>query len=310
MKKSYLLLAGIVGFILVLVFFNTSAKNGQGSTVPNNTRAAAQKKAREIKSNTKKYQPKKTPKTAELGLDLSAKSAILVDQETNEIIYQKDSNQQLPPASITKVLTLALALEQFKPQDLITISQTASEQISNKINMKPGEKIKTDDLLYGLMMISANDAAWALADAFPGGFSKFMKKMNEKVELLGLKNTHFKNPAGLDDEGHFSSAFDIATMTRYNLIKHPQFLQYAGKTKEHSVYMTEHNEPHWWFGHLSAMLKRYPGMIAAKTGYTDEALSTYVGVAERNGRRLVVVILGSKDANNDVTGLLDYGFSH
>ena len=177
--------------------------------------------------------------------------------------------------------------------------------------MKPGEKLRTADLLYGLMMISANDAAYAFADATKGGFDKFLELANEKVSLLGLKETVMKNPAGLDEPGQTSSAFDLATITRYALMEHPSVISYAGKTAEHSVYMTEHNEPHWWFGHLSHMLSAYQPMIAAKTGYTDEAGTTYIGIAEKNGRRLVVVILGSNgaNANNDVKSLLDYGFS-
>lgn len=311
MKKRFLPVVIVTGIIFVLVFFMFLAKEGAlNKEVAGSSEISKQEKERLIKENTKKYQPQKTSKTQESGLDLSAISAIVVDQETNEIIYQKNSQEQLPPASIAKVLTFSIVIEQFKPEKYITISQRASEQISNKINMKPGEKLKTSDLLYGLMMISANDAAYAFADAYPGGFEKFMKAMNSKVEILGLKNSNFKNPAGLDEEGQLSSAFDMATITTYALKQHPEFIQYAGKKTEHSVYMTENNEPHWWFGHLSAMLKRYSGMIAAKTGYTDEARSTYIGVAERNGKRLVVVILGSDDANNDVTNLLDYGFSH
>jgi len=264
-----------------------------------------------IKENTEKYQPKgETTNTP--GPIVSAKSAIVVDQATNEIIYAKNVHQTLPPASILKMLTLSMALELFEEDELIEISENASVQISNKINMKPGEKLKISDLLYGLMMISANDAAYAIADATEGGFERFIELANQKVKRLGLKETVMKNPAGLDDPAQTSSAFDLATITRYALLEHPQVVSYAGKTTEHSVYMTEHNEPHWWFGHLSHMLTAYKPMIAAKTGYTDEAGTTYIGIAESNGRRLVLVILGSKgsSANTDVQSLLDYGFSN
>jgi D-alanyl-D-alanine carboxypeptidase len=136
-----------------------------------------------------------------------------------------------------------------------------------------------------------------------------MEMMNEKVKMLGLSNTKFTNPSGLDGEEHRSTAFDIATMTRYALLAHPEVVEYAGKKDDHSVYPSEHNESHWW-GHISAMLYRYPGMIMAKTGYTDEAKSTFIGVAERNGKRMTVVLLGSTDANNDVPKLLDFGFAN
>lgn len=262
-----------------------------------------------IKENTEKYQPKITQKTATSGLDIIATSAIVVDENTNEVLYQKDPNLQLLPASITKIATLSVALENKNKSELIDISQKAADQEPNKIVMKAGEKIKLDDLLYGLMMISANDAAWAIAESIDGGYGRFIELMNEKVKILGLKNTNFKNPSGLDEDGHFSSAWDIATLTRYALLEHPEVISYAGEKKDHSVYPGEYNESHWW-SHISGMLYRYPGMIAAKTGYTDAAHSTFIGIAERNGRRLTVVFLGSTDANGDVVKLLDYGFAN
>jgi D-alanyl-D-alanine carboxypeptidase len=262
-----------------------------------------------IEENSKKYQPQKSDKTTEAGLDISAISAIVVDENTNEIIYQKSPNEKRPPASITKIATISVALENIKKDDLVEISQKAADQEPNKIVMKAGEKLKLDDLLYGLMMISANDAAIAIAEKVPGGFDKFIDLMNHKVKMLGLSGTHFKNPSGLDDPDHYSTAFDIATLTRYALLNHPEVIDYAGKKTEHSVYPNENNESHWW-KHISHMLYAYPGMIAAKTGYTEEAKSTYIGVAERNGRRLVIVIMGATDANGDVRSLLDYGFAH
>lgn len=308
MKKKLVVIALTILIVFLTIF---AIKNRQDAkTLGAVNQGKKEQEEDSIKIDPKKYQPQKTSQTDETALDLSAKSAIVVDQDTNEIIYQKNPHAKLPPASITKVLAFSVALEKFKKDDYITITQFASEQISNKINMKAGEKLKLDDLLYGLMMISANDAAYAIADASKGGFDTFVADMNKKSKKLGLTDSNFKNPAGLDDPDQYSSAFDMATYTRYALLEHPDFIKYAGKTKEHSVQMTENNEPHWWFGHLSAMLKRYPGMIAAKTGYTDDARSTYVGVAERNGRRLVVVLLGSDDANNDVPALLDYGFAN
>jgi D-alanyl-D-alanine carboxypeptidase len=264
-----------------------------------------------IAENSANYQPRGDIDNSPCPT-VSAKAAIVVDQETNQVLCAKNAHQSLPPASVIKMLTFSIALENFKEDDLIEISENASIQISNKINMKPGEKIKLSDLLYGLMMISANDAAYAIADATDGGFDRFLEMANEKVRLLGLKETVMKNPAGLDDEGQTSSVFDLATISRYALVEHPQIIEYAGKTTEHSVYATDHNEPHWWFGHLSHMLKAYKTMIAAKTGYTDSAGTTYIGIAEKSGRKLVVVIMGSNgaNANSDVKTLLDYGFAY
>lgn len=308
-KRRYLFLlfvAALLGFVFVMKSQPKISTNGETKGIINSIKV--QDDSKKIKENTEKYQPKQTPKTSASGLDINAKSAIVVDEGTGEILYQKDPNLELPPASITKIATISVALENLKKDQLVEISQKAADQEPNKIVMKAGEKMKLDDLLYGLMMISANDAAYAIAEAVPGGFDKFIKLMNDKVRLLGLKNTNFENPSGLDSEKHYSSAFDIATLTRYALITHPEVVEYSGKKDDHSVYPNENNESHWW-GHISGMLYRYPGMIAAKTGYTDLANSTFIGIAERNGRRLTVVILGSKDANNDVKYLLDYGFS-
>lgn len=262
-----------------------------------------------IKENAEKYQPQKSAKTKEADLEINAKSAIVVDENTNEILFQKNPAEKLPPASIAKIATISVALENLRKDQLIAISQKAADQEPNKIVMKAGEKLKLDDLLYGLMMISANDAACAIAESVDGGYERFIKLMNEKARSLGLSNSNFKNPSGLDEEGFYSTAFDIATLTRYAMLNHPEVITYAGKKDEHSVFPTETNESHWW-GHISGMLYRYPGMIAAKTGYTDIANSTFIGVAERNGRRLVVVIFGSTDANADVPKLFDFGFAN
>lgn len=297
-----------IGFLISKKLGQTSEVKGEQVNA-NAKELSEREEKRLIAENTKKYQPQETANTAKSGLDLKTKSAIVVDESTNIILYQKDPNLKLPPASITKISTIAVALENLKKEDVITISDKAANQEPNKIVMKVGEKIKVNDLLYGLMMISANDAAYAIAESIPGGYDKFMSLMNKEVKLLGLKNTTFQNPSGLDDPGHVSSAFDIATLTRYALLNHPEAITYAGRKDDYQVFPTDHNESHWW-GHISGMLYRYPGMIAAKTGYTYEADSTFIGVAERNGRRLVVVVLGSTDPNGDIPKLLDFGFAH
>jgi D-alanyl-D-alanine carboxypeptidase (penicillin-binding protein 5/6) len=294
----------LIGFFFVLGV-GRRLNGGTGQSIFSNVET----ENKQISENVKKYQPQRSINTSETGLDISATSAILIDENTNEILYQKDPNLSLPPASITKIATLSVALENIGKDDLITVSQKAADEVSNKIAMKAGEKMHLNDLLYGLMMISANDAAYAIAEAAPGGFGGFMNMMNEKVRILGLTNTTFKNPSGLDEDGHLASAFDIATLTRYALLEHPEVITYAGEKNDYSVYPSDHNESHWW-SHISGMLYRYPGMIAAKTGYTDIAKSTFIGIAERNGRKLVVVFLGATDANNDVVKLLDYGFAN
>lgn len=316
MKKRLIILfliAALFGgaFSFLYPRINSSEKLVSGRADMGNE-LSQKEEERLIKENTAKYQPKITNKTKVNGLNVAAKSAIVVDQNTNEIIFSKNINEKMHPASIIKVLTFITAMEVYKENDLIEISEFSSQQIANKISMKPGEKLKLSDLLYGLMMISANDAAYAIADYYKDGFDGFVGLANKKTNLLGLKDTTMKNPAGLDHKEQLSTVFDMATITRYALINHPSIIKYAGKKTEHSVYATENNEPHWWFGHLSRMLTAYPHMIAAKTGFTYEAGTTYIGIAEKNGRRLVLVMMGSDSAsaNNDVKKLLDFGFAN
>lgn len=315
MKKNIVLLiigaAVIAGAFSIAYSMDMFSKKTETKNIHDEDDLSEKEEEKIIQENIEKYQPKVTDNTQESGLNITAKTAIVVNAENNEIIYQKNPDMELPPASIIKMLTFSLALECFRENDLIEITQFASEQISNKINMKAGEKLKLSDLLYGLMMISANDAAYAIADASEGGFNKFIELANNKVRLLGLSHTTMKNPAGLDDPEQKSTVFDLATITNYALIEHPEVIDYAGNTSEHSVYATENNEPHYWFGHLSKMLRTYPYMIAAKTGYTDEAGTTYIGIAEKNGKKIFMVMMGSTGAgaNDDVKNLLDFGFS-
>jgi D-alanyl-D-alanine carboxypeptidase len=292
--------------IAIVIFAITSSKTGsalkeQGKKDP---------KKISISSPEQKYHPKTTSRTVESGLDLSTISGMVFDAKNNEIIYQKDPLEKRAPASITKILTLSTALDVYKEDQLIKISQRASEQEASKISMKPGEELRVSDLLSGLMMISANDAAFALADGYPQGFDAFIARMNDTAKELKLNNTNFANPAGLDDPNHYSCVYDFAVIANYVIDKHPEFLKYAGNKKEYSVYATDHNEPHWWAGNQSKILHWYNGMIAAKPGFTNEAKSTYVVVAERNGRRLIAVIMGSTDASGDLGKLLDFGFAH
>lgn len=308
MPKKIVITSIVLLSVAGIIFVFGYRKNFEKVSEPKSIFAGSDPKTEET-YDTDKYQPQETEKTKKGGMHISAKSAILIDENINEIIYEKNPHEALPPASITKIATISVALENLKKDDLITISEKAAAQEPNKIVLKKGEKLLLSDLLYGLMMISANDAAYAIAESIPGGFDAFIDLMNRKVKALGLTDTVFKNPSGLDEKDHLSSAFDIATLTRYALLEHPEVIKYAGEKEDHSVFETDHNESHWW-GHISGMLYRYPGMIAAKTGYTDIAKSTFIGIAERKKRRIAVVFLGSEDANGDVKKLLDYGFAH
>lgn len=269
---------------------------------------AKKAKERKIKENIEKYHPKSNfIKEYPTNLDISAKSAILIDYNSGQILFQKDPNIKLLPASIIKILTATVTLENLKLDQLVTISQRAADMEPNKIVMKAGEKIKVNDLLFGLMMISANDSAEALAENIEGGRENFIKKMNEKIEILGLKNTNVKNPSGLDEEDQFSSSFDIATITRYALMDHPEIINYMGK-REYAIQPSDLNKGHWLY-HISYMIDIYPGMEGVKTGYTDDAHNTFIGIAKRGNHRLICVFLASDNANEDCRKIFDFGFN-
>ncbi|MEI6266658.1 MAG: serine hydrolase [bacterium] len=261
-----------------------------------------------IKENKEKYYPKtdwltKNPQS----LQVSSKGAVILDYNTRQVLLDNNMHTQLPPASITKVLTAVVALENYNIDKLCTVSQKAADTEAFKIVMSPGEKMSVKDLLYGMMMISANDAAEVLAECDPGGRSAFISKMNEKVKELGLTDSHFVTPNGLDDPKHYSSAFDMATITEYAIRTQPDFLKYMGRIEDYSVPATEHNEPHSYY-QLSTLIKTFPGMEGAKTGFTYEAGNTYIGVASREGRRIIIVYFNAYSLTYDATSMLEQGF--
>lgn len=240
-------------------------------------------------------------------LPVSTKSAVILDYNTRELLFAQNEHAQLPPASITKVLTATVVLENMKTDKLCTISQEAADTEAYKIVMRAGEQLSVEDLLYGMMMLSANDAAEALAECYDGGKQAFIDKMNEKVRLLGLSDSNFVTPNGLDDPNHYSSAYDMAVITEYAIRTQPTFLDYMGREQDYSVAATDHNDAHYFYS-LSTLLKTYSGMDGAKTGFTYEAGNTYIGTALRNGRRIIIVYFGANSTTYDATLLLDQGF--
>lgn len=265
-------------------------------------------KQRLVSENKAKYGLKKdwltkNPQT----IPVSTKSSVILDYNTGELLYAQNEHDKLPPASITKVLTATVVLENMKLDKLCTISQEAADTEPYKIVMDAGEQISVEDLLYGMMMLSANDAAVALAECYDGGRDAFMAKMNERVELLGLEDSHFVTPNGLDDPKHLSSAYDMAAITAYAIRTQPTFLDYMGRRDDYTVGATDHNKSHYFYS-LSTLLKTYRGMDGAKTGFTYEAGNTYIGTAMRDGRRIVIVYFGANSTSYDAELLLDQGF--
>lgn len=297
-----LIVLGVI--VLGLSKLNPKEKDSK----PSKAVKASHKELKPISENERNEYQLKTNFIEEYGeapFNVYSDGAVVINADNGQIYYQKNPDMKLPTASISKIMTATIALEYGEKEKLINISKNASEQIPNKLQMDEGEKLKLDDLLYALMMLSANDAAFAIAEGTLG-LDEFVKAMNEKAGWLELKNSNFQNPAGFDDPNHKSTAYDLGVITRYVIKKYPEILKYMG-TLDYSVPETSHNKPHYMY-HLSGLLKSYPGMDGAKTGYTWEAGHTFIGTAKKENTRLIVVVLNSQDSGYDIRTLLDYGF--
>lgn len=237
---------------------------------------------------------------------LSARSYFVVDLDSNTVLAELDSHVRLPVASLVKIATAMTALHLADSQRPIPISVDAARTIPNRMGILPGDILTVEELLYGLLLDSGNDAAAALAEAL-GGTNEFVATMNMLALDLQMENTNFTNPAGFDEPENYSSAFDMALLTRHILNEEPLLRLIVG-TKRHII---ESTPDHGWFGptNLNRLLSQYPGAFGVKTGKTGRAGYTLVATAERNGRTLLVVVLGSKTHFDDAVRLLDFGFS-
>ena len=249
----------------------------------------------------------------DLNLAPSAKSSILIEASTGEIIHEKNKDERLAPASMTKIMSLILIMEELekgalKLDDIITVSDNASSMGGSQIYLEPGEKMSVDDLLKAICVGSANDAVVALAERIAGSEEAFVFKMNEKVKKLGLKNTNFKNSTGLDIEDHYSSAYDMAYMAK-ELVKHKKILEYSGI---YETYLRANTNKKFWLVNTNKLIKTYDGMDGLKTGYTEGAGYCLTATAKKGDMRLIGVVMGeetSKVRNDEMSKMLDYGFN-
>lgn len=244
-------------------------------------------------------------------LDIKAKSAILMEVNTGEILYEMNSDEKLPPASITKIMSLLLITEaidsgKMSVEDVITASEHACSMGGSQIWLEPGESMTVDDLLKAAVIASANDATVALGEAVAGSEEGFVALMNKKAESLGMTNTHFVNATGLDAEGHISSAHDVAIMSA-ELIKHDLIKNYS------TVWMDTLRDGESELVNTNKLVRFYNGTTGLKTGTTSGAGYCLSATAERNGLELVAVIMSgssSADRFNGAKKLLDYGFAN
>lgn len=252
---------------------------------------------------------------AEVKIDLApeAKSAILIDAATGTVLFEKDADKQLPPASITKMMTMLLVIEAIerktmKWSDQVSISEHAASMGGSQIFLEPGEQMSVSDLFKGIALASGNDASVAIAEKVAGSETLFVNKMNERAKELGLKNTHFVNTNGLPVANHYSSARDIAMIGKA-LVQYPEVLKYTGK---YQGYLRENTKEPFWLVNTNKLIRFYKGADGLKTGYTGEAKYCIAATAKRGNVRVIAVVLGepsSKIRNAETSKLMDYAFS-
>ena len=243
--------------------------------------------------------------------ELSSPSAILMDADSGKILFEKNAHDQRPCASITKVMTLTLVMEaldsgKIRLDDVVTASAHAASMGGSDIWLEEGEQMSVDDMIKATAVASANDAAVALAEFICGTEDDFVSKMNEKARQLGMNDTTFMNCNGLDEEGHITSAYDVAVMSR-ELIKHEKIFDYTG------IWLDELRNGETQIVNTNKLLKTYDGITGLKTGTTGDAGSCITATAERDGLSLIAVVLGADSGTarfKDAATLLDYGFAN
>lgn len=251
-------------------------------------------------------------------LQLKSKSAVLMDAGTGTILYEKNSHEAMPPASVTKVMTLLLIYEaeaagQFEWEEAVQVSEHAASMGGSQVFLEPGETQTATELTKCIAIASANDAAVAMAEFVAGSEEAFVERMNRKAEELGMRETHFVNACGLDVDGHETSAYDIALMSRELMTKFPEVQKYTTTWQDTIIHKTRKGESEFGLTNTNKLIKWYEGATGLKTGSTGKALYCLSGTAERNGLHLIGVVMAAPDFKlrfQETMKLLDYGFAN
>lgn len=248
----------------------------------------------------------------ELGLAKHSETAILMEASTNKIIFEKESHKKMAPASMTKIMTMLLTMEALEKGNIkldedVIVSKRAQDMGGTQIYIEAGSKVKIEDLIKGIGIASANDAAVAIAEKIGGTVENFVNMMNKRCEELGCKNTNFKNPHGLDEDGHYSSAYDMALIAS-ELVKYDYALKISSTYDEHINVSGENH----WLVNTNKLIKFYKGIDGLKTGYTDKAGYCLTATMNKNNMRLISVVMKSDTKDNrssDTIGMMEYGYS-
>jgi D-alanyl-D-alanine carboxypeptidase (penicillin-binding protein 5/6) len=236
---------------------------------------------------------------------LTAESILVIDLDSRAIIFQKNPDFKLAPASTTKMMTALVALDFYHPRQILTIDQPF--KVGRLMSLVPGEQIALENLLAGLLVQSGNDAAWALAQNYPGGFNAFVQAMNQKARDLNLEATSFKNPAGIDELDHFSTAHDLAVLAT-ELIKNPLASQLVA-TPEITVTDVTGARKHL-LTNVNELLGQVAGLKGIKTGWTTSAGECLIALVERNNQQVLSVVLGSQDRFSETQKIINWVFAY
>lgn len=257
-----------------------------------------------------------TPSFAsEVKVDLAenAKSAILIERDTGTVLFEKNSDERLSPASMTKIMTMLLIMEALEDgkihwNEKVRTSEYAASMGGSQIFLEEGEEMTVDELLRAISISSANDASVAMAERIAGSEKQFVKMMNQKAKELGLKDTKFQNATGLPAKNHYSSARDMAILAK-ELLKHEKITNY---TSQYESYLREGTDKKFWLVNTNRLVKYYPGVDGLKTGFTKEAKYCLTATAKKADMRVIAVVFGaptSKERNKVITEMFDYAFS-
>jgi len=237
---------------------------------------------------------------------ITAKSALVIDIPSKVVLFNKNAKLRLPPASLTKIMTAIIVLENYQLDDVLVVPDI-DNLLGQKMGLEMGEKLTVESLLYGLLVHSASDAAVTLSTADPQGAEHFISLMNQKAVKLNLLDTHFTNVIGIDDKNHYSTVRDLAFLTAYAL-KNPVFRKIVATPK---ITVTDVEQKHWYqLENTNELLGKVLGLEGVKTGWTQEAGECLVAAVKREGREIMTVLLGSRDRFGETTRLIDWVFKN
>lgn len=272
------------------------------------------------KSNEKTEETKEVQvaATADPKVDITSSAAVLIEGSTGTIIYDKNKDERLKPASITKVMTLLLIFEaldagQISLTDEVSVSEHAASMGGSQVFLEPNETQTVDTMIKCISIASANDACVAMAELIAGSEEEFVARMNQRAKELGMLNTNFVNSCGLDTDNHYSSAYDIALMSRELITKHPEISNYATVWMDTIVHTTKKGQTEFGLTNTNKLVKFYSGITGLKTGSTGLAKYCLSATAKRNNMDLIAVILAAPDTKTrfmEASKLLNYGFAN